>query len=516
LAAVVGVTRALVDRLSRRHVVCRPAIVYGFAAIIAAVLLTRFEWLEFALETGPVGWVGAMLLAVAVTVGLSRLEPPMAEARGGSGRPRVWAVGVMAIGVMAVAAAAATTAPRMPKGKNIRGSGDRRPNILFLTIDALRADAVGCLSETAPPTPEIDELASRGIAFRNAYVQATWTLPSFASMMTSVYPFETGIGPLGGGPSDDSSSGNPVATLAELLGANGYHTVAQLTNGFLTEKWGVIRGFSEVRHARDPRPYFQRAIFWLIRTFGNRQYGEEADGLTRGAVAWLDEGRAEPVFLWVHYLDPHEPYTPPGTNTLLASEFAALARAAEQGDSRQKASARSRLRELYKAEVRYSDHHVGELLDAVEECGLADRTVVILAADHGEAFWEHGVRGHGRAESSGREGYHHDEVLRVPLIIAFPDGRQAGTVINQPVRMLDIMPTILALADVEIPEHVRGNSLIELLASAPSEVEGGAEVLKERLRRWAEERDRARAQTRSQGLKLSPAIRRDLKALGYL
>jgi arylsulfatase A-like enzyme len=513
LAAVVGVTRGLVDRLTRRHVVCHPAIVYGFLATIVVVAMMRLDWLESALYAAPLGWRGALLSALAVVVALSRLRPPVPQGPSGPNRLRASAAGLSAIGVVMIGVVGVSTAASRAKNEGAARADGRRPNIVLITIDALRADALGCLSEEAPPTPQIDKLASRGIVFRKAYVQATWTLGSFSSMMTSLYPFEAGTAAGTKTPGGLSALMEAPPTAAELLSETGYHTVAQLTNPYLTDLFGAIRGFREVRHSLAPRPYFQRPVLRLRKALRDAQAGDGAEVMTRGAEAWLDEGRREPFFLWVHYLDVHEPYVPPGTTT---SVYRALLRVAEDGGPGEKAEARKRLRELYDAEVTYCDHYVGRLLAALEERGLADRSVVILTADHGEAFWEHGVRGHHRHLPGGEKMYEHDEVLRVPLIMALPDGRDAGTVIDEPVRMLDLMPTILALAGVEIPEHVRGRPLLEWLAQGQSGAQQDAAVSEGRPTRWPEGTERAGAARGAKDRELPPRIKRELEALGYL
>jgi len=291
-------------------------------------------------------------------------------------------------------------------------------------------------------------------------------------MMTSRYPSEVGIGLIDETPGNAYPLADGAPTLSELLTSAGYRTVAQLTNAFLTERYSVCRGFAEVRHVGEPRPYLRRLPLAVTRALRDRHVGRDAEDLTRGAVAWLRDNQAEPFFMWVHYLDPHEPYGAPPSLGAGSPRHDDLMEVAKQDTpSRQRRDAREQLRALYEAEVTYCDRWIGKLLDVMDDMGLCDHTVIILTADHGEAFWEHGTRGHGRT--------FHDEVLRVPFVIAFPDGRWSGRVVETPVRLLDIMPTVLELASVSSPERMRGRSLINLLGDHPDSPSRKEEIFAE-------------------------------------
>jgi arylsulfatase len=343
-----------------------------------------------------------------------------------------------------------------------------KPNILLISIDALRADAVGCLSETAPPTPEMDKLAGRGVAFSAAFAQSPWTFPSFASLMTSTFPSEAGINLFGEGEIDFpgmnlSLGGSSVPMLAELLKKGGYQTSAQVTNPVLfpARHCGWDRGFDSYRHCDEPIRMlpFHALVTHLVPRLRPRYRSDDAEAVTRGAVAWLRKNARQPFFLWVHYLDPHHPYCPPGCAAASDPDWAIAWRASADsirlGMQCKSLAAREKLRILYDAEVTYVDHWVGELLAAVDDLGCKERTLVVLTADHGEEFWEHGGWEHGHCL--------HDEVIRVPLLVAFPDGRHAGETVGRPVALLDVMPTVLEVAGLDLPRHIRGLSLLGLL-----------------------------------------------------
>jgi arylsulfatase A-like enzyme len=459
----------------------------------------------------------------------------------------------------------------LPRGPDAAGVGEdlaERPNILLISIDALRADACSFASHAAPPTPEIDRLAARSVAFASAFAQGPSTLPSLASLMTSRYPSEVGVAPASSLPLDQSGASfyrpsESSPTLAELLRAAGYQTAAQLTNPYLTKAYGLHRGFSHHRHSQTParKPLLYDLFAHALARAHPRLQHDDAEPLTRGAIAWLREERREPFFLWIHYLDPHAPYGPPLSSHSRMLEHDRLMPIADRPlPDPEREAARTKLRDLYHAEVAYCDHWVGRLLDCLDDLDLSHRTFVILSADHGEAFWESGALHHG--------GSFCRAVTHVPLLIAFPDRRAAGHVIRDPVRLLDIMPTVLEAASVQLPPGLRGRSLVELIrepraASRPPRqllaeccypppdrkalrvgslvltycpADGSFQcftdgepptdcpdpppprlaALQQRLRAWADEMDQALSQNRGELPQLSPEHERQLKALGYL
>jgi arylsulfatase A-like enzyme len=436
------------------------ALLYGVLATATGVLMVRADWRDAVLDAVPAGHIGVLGLGLVAALLLSRVRPP--ESPRGLG----WAGLLVAILMPVFGGVGLAVAARV-SGQDgdttaRAGGGEQRPNVLLISVDALRTDGVRFVSDSAPLTPFMDKLASEGIVFTAAFAQAPWTLPSFASMMTSRYPSEVGVSLM------DEVSGNAyplssgVPTLAEVLSSAGYQTVAQVTNPFLKEEYSVCRGFAEVRHSGDPRTYMQRPIMRLVLRYRDRHAGQDARDVSKGAIAWLEEQRHEPFFMWVHYLDPHEPYGAPSDLASGRAGHDDLMRLAKDGASQaEKAKAREQLRELYDREVTYCDEWIGRLLEGLDREGLRDGTCIILTADHGEAFWEYGARGHGRT--------FHDEVLRVPLVIVLPNGALAGERVEQPVRLLDIMPTVLALAGVDTEDMgLRGLSLLDALTGEPS------------------------------------------------
>jgi arylsulfatase A-like enzyme len=285
-------------------------------------------------------------------------------------------------------------------------------------VDTLRADRLGAYGYTRGTSPRIDEFATESALFESAISAAPWTLPSVASLMTSTHSFEHGAGrrlragPAVQSPGFYSKVRSTGLTLAEVLSARGYATYAIVSNVYLTDVFGLHQGFTDVDYAE-----------------------REAAETTRRASTWLGTSHAAPFFLFVHYIDPHKDYDPP-----------------KPFDTRFFAPGNRVPR--YDGEIAFADEQIGKLLDEIARLGLESETLVVFTADHGEALWDHGYNGHGLTL--------YDEELRVPLIIRYGN-RFEPRRIEQSVSLLDVMPTILEILEIPIPDAARGESLVPLL-----------------------------------------------------
>lgn len=373
------------------------------------------------------------------------------------------------------------------------GTGQTRPNIVILSIDALRADHVGCYGYEKDTTPQIDALAERGIRFENAVSQAPWTLPSFASMFTSLYPTELDIPGAERTISDlRGVKLDPLrTTLAEALHDEGYHTQAVVTNPWLDPSFGFDQGFdSYIRVDKSPTSFSRLDGLFLIqlsrrffppgynalRSLHERIWGRSGKGwdtpaevVNEYALEWLQGRPREPFFLWVHYIDTHAPYDPPArympeVEGISEARFNYLRRAFNQllDDSARVRPADNRtLIALYDGEARGADEAVGQIVAQLERDGLLDRTIVVLTADHGEEFRDHGGFVHGHSL--------YQELVHVPLIVAGPEGLLGQPrVVSGTAGLIDLMPTLLTLAGATPPPGLEGH---DLLAAAS---EGGA------------------------------------------
>ncbi len=286
-----------------------------------------------------------------------------------------------------------------------------RPHIVLITVDTLRADRLGYAGYARDSTPNLDQLAHSGLRFTWAFSQGPQTKASMPSMFIGRYYSEVDRSP------DLWATVHPEnVTLAERLQAAGYHTAGIPSHRFFLPGYGLDQGFTEWDLSIVRR--YQKRIPHVIS--GNL--------VTDAALKWL-AGRPEdpPFFLWLHYIDPHHFY----------QDHEDIDYGTEPED-------------LYDEEIRYTDRQIGRLLRWLDASPFAEDTYVIVQSDHGEGFYEHGYRYHGQ--------HLYNDQVRVPLIIAGPGlpSRQ----IDQPVAMIDIVPTVLELVGLDIPSDLQGVSLV--------------------------------------------------------
>lgn len=315
----------------------------------------------------------------------------------------------------------------------------RRPNVLLYVIDTLRADHLGCYGYARDTSPHIDALAADGLLFAPVVAQASWTTPAVASILTGRYPQHHGAVSLTAG----LRPGIPL--LPELLRAQGYATAAFVTNVNVRGEIGFRRGFDEYHYFPERK---RRPTLHL-----------PAVELTERAAAWIaGQGRA-PFFVYVHASDPHAPYAPPAA---LAARFAPHAPPALAGarDPLRLVSERrsfqtpenvAYLRDLYDGDVAAVDEGFGRLVAELRRLDLYDDTLIVLVADHGEEFGEHGGLEHGSTL--------YREVIDVPLVIRLPDGARRGRV-ETLARQVDVLPTVLEELGLPPPDGIDGRSLL--------------------------------------------------------
>lgn len=344
-----------------------------------------------------------------------------------------------------------------------------KPNIILLTIDTLRADRLGCYGRTPTITPNLDRLANQGIRFTQAITGGTWTQAAFPALLTSSYASMYG-GCLGRLSAERPS---PIEALAK----HGYITGGFSTNPHLSKATGYDRGFQSfvdlVPREKSPRLRYVKGGQHLLRNplthyllrIVNRQMApprvySSAVEVTNHLCRWLDKVE-QPFFAWTHYMDVHWPYhleedlshpaeiAKAWQDVALMHDRANFSRQETLTDGHQE-----RFIKLYEQSLQYLDTQIGRLLDYLDQLGLSSNTVVIVVADHGEEFMDHGRWGHWESNLF-------DEILKVPLIIRLP-GQAGNSVIHRQVRLLDLMPTILDLCDCPAPEGVEGASLTPL------------------------------------------------------
>jgi len=291
-----------------------------------------------------------------------------------------------------------------------RKTAGPRPNLLLITLDTTRADRIGCYGDGRAATPNLDRLARQGVRCRLAYTPAPLTLPAHTTLLTGLEPQGHQVR------NNGTYALRPEATtLAEVLRRAGYSTAAMIAAFVLERKFGLDQGFDLYDDGLDKPP-------------GKTTFRSEirGDRVLEKFLRWLDGAPPPPFFCWVHLYDPHAPYDPPAP---YSERFA--------GDP-------------YRGEIAFSDEIVGRLLNELERRGLAQDTLVVAAGDHGEGFSEHGESGHGI--------FCYEESLRVPLIFHGPRILRGGRVLQGPVGLVDVMPTLLELFDLDAVAGMQGRS----------------------------------------------------------
>ena len=316
------------------------------------------------------------------------------------------------------------------------------PNVLLITIDTIRADHCSTYGYERLTTPTLSRVAEAGVLFRNAYAPMATTGPSHASLMTSLYPRTHGCVKNG------LVLDQWVRTLSEVLKGTGYQTVAVVSSFPLAAKFGFDQGFDLYDDSFEGHGGEPETRNWEGMVV-ERHFDRDARVTTDKASDWLRVQRksGEPFFLWVHYFDPHSPYSPAESHRQLFLPMT--------GDDPAPGSLEHTVA-LYDAEIRETDDALGRLLQVVDEEGLTDSTVLVIAGDHGEGLMQHGHMEHGV--------HLYEEAVRVPLVISWPGNHPAGIETQEPVQLLDIMPTLLEITGIVGKTSVQqGQSLVGVM-----------------------------------------------------
>jgi len=317
------------------------------------------------------------------------------------------------------------------------GEPARRPNVVLISIDTLRRDALRAFDPAAPALPTLERLAAESARFPNAYSSASWTLPAHASLLTGLYPDRHGA------TDRRVTLSESVETLAGVLTRAGYETAAFTGGGFLDAEYGLGRGFER----------------YAAKTHEKQEPAETAEGLLGRVRAWLG-GRADsrPLFLFLHTYAVHNYYD---------ARAEAVARSERAIHGRRKAyvdcvlgrtscpdDSWDELRALYRAELELLDESFRRLWETLEGAGLLEDAYVVLLSDHGEGFAPERARIH-------HGGRLHADQLRIPLLVRGPG--IAPRALEEPVSLVDLMPTLLELVGVPGPAGLDGRSLAALL-----------------------------------------------------
>ncbi len=352
-----------------------------------------------------------------------------------------------------IAACGGAEPPQAPPGA---------PNVVLVSIDSLRHDHLSCYGYPRPTSPTIDRLAAEGVLFRQALSTTSWTLPAHAALFTGLYDSAHGLVDNGLKLSEEH------VTLAEVFRENGWRTAGFFGGPYLHPVFGLGQGFESYQSCMTsvPDSLGEDELRAESRRFKSVSHADVTGPRTIAEVErWLEEADERPFFLFVHLWDVHYDYIPPAEyvaqfdpgyeGTLTGVDVMSNPSIGPTLPARDL----QHLMALYDGEIRFTDENLGRILDALRGRGLLENTIVVVTADHGEEFMDHGGKGHRRTL--------YDEVLRIPLVLHWDGhfGGQAGTprVVDDQVRLIDLMPTLLTLAGIAERPAMMGRDLTPLL-----------------------------------------------------
>jgi arylsulfatase A-like enzyme len=301
----------------------------------------------------------------------------------------------------------------------------KRPNVIFICVDTLRANRLACYGYKEIKTPHIDSVAKKGVLFSQAICQVPITLPSHCSMFTGLNPASHDVRENGTYRLDSSER-----TLAEVLKENGYRTAAFIGGFPLDSRFGLNKGFDFYDDDLTERKRARKKKLWQGHKVSS--FERKATYVIDSVTKWLSSNKENNFFLFIHLFDPHAPYAPPDPFKKTYNH------------------------QLYDGEVAYVDYCLGKLFKKLKKWKILEEALIIITSDHGESLGEHDYYGHGKKLF--------EPSLRIPLIISFPSVIPQEKVIHSLVRSIDIMPTLLELLDLDPVRDIQGISLLPLIS----------------------------------------------------
>lgn len=324
-------------------------------------------------------------------------------------------------------------------------AADTRPNVLLVVFDTVRADHLSSYGYEKQTSPNLDRLAADGITYDACLSSSPWTIPAIGTVLTSVHPHVHRGGERVAGEEWNGKNIRAMGrlradlpNLAAILQKHGWATHAVVANPQIGDFGLFAVGFDSVDQRRGDDS--------LINC-------RRANAITDVTIRFLASRKGEkPLFLLVHYIDPHAPYDPPSA----PDDAAVKGYATRKGISEQ----RGRAILHYDGEIAFMDSQFGRLLDYLKQVGLYSNTIIVALADHGEAFWEHSEVESYRAPtilcSKGHGHTVYQELLHVPLVLKLPDQSSAGRHVRSRVGTIDVMPTLLSLVGIPAPKGIDG------------------------------------------------------------
>jgi len=332
------------------------------------------------------------------------------------------------------------------------------PNVILVMLDTTRADCLGCYGSTECPTPRLDALARESALFEQCVSLQPLTRPMACTLLTGFHPRRHGV-------DTNTKSLDPgFDTLAESFVRAGYTTAAFTAASVLSGYYGTAQGFELYSEPSEPWWYLRsdlaiRRLYISLTQWGNWWVEIRADEVSDRAGRWIgSRARGDrPFFAFVHYFDPHAPYDPPARFDLAAQDgvhgvavpYEYESQRFEDGFEMPQAFVRQEWRR-YQGEIAFMDEQVGRLLDALDDAGVAEETIVIVVGDHGESFEHDFYFAH--------EFRLYDALVHVPLLVRWP-GRISPSRIASQVTLADIAPTLLSLASVPVSPEAQAAPL---------------------------------------------------------
>ena len=361
----------------------------------------------------------------------------------------------LAVAALVGVATDRTAAPAVARAARPQAAG--KPNVILIVADTLRADAAEWTRRQGGRSG-FAKLAANGVVFDRTYSQASWTRPSIATILTAQYPSVHGT------VHKMDFLPDSALTVAEALQAQGYWTAAFTTNINVAPIFNFQQGFDEF-HYLEPSFYFgatdsatKLAVYKGLRVAREKlsskmwvqNFYQDAQVVDQHVEAWLASKPPEPFFLFIHYMDPHDPYFEMPYNGHGVARVSTPEPAPERVEE---------LHDLYRQDVRYLDGYLDELVDRLRQSGLYDRSIVAITADHGEEFYEHHGWWHGTAL--------YEEQVHVPLIIKRAQEPEPGRQRTDVTRSVDIAPTLMAAAGLPVPDAFQGIDLFQGAVTEP-------------------------------------------------
>lgn len=366
----------------------------------------------------------------------------------------------------------------------------KQPNVLLFVWDAVRHDVCSCYGQEPVTTPVLDQIAKEGVLFEQVIAAAPWTLPAMSSIFTGMYPGQTNI-------YLRRELDRRFPTLAELLAKHGYATFGISNNDWLGNDFGLNRGFQtqhrlwqlvqtreeitnlslvekdNAGHALARGAWrrlwqgnpIKNGINTLFYKFGRYYQDYGAARTTRPLTNWISR-QTKPWFAFVHYLETHLQYKPPlefikryahdldRCLKIRESDQWRLCWRHNAGVEMFSPADLQAWRDLYLAEVAYTDHKMGQVLEWLRQTGQLDNTLIMVTADHGENLGDHGLLSHSYSL--------HRPLVQVPLVLRYPGVFAGGQRVSHLVQTIDLWATVLELAGIDRPDGVASESLVGL------------------------------------------------------